>query len=352
MRAVCYHSFGGDPQIEEVPEPSAGEHEVIVRVERCQIGGDVLKIMAGVGPVRDLEDFTFPHTPGYRGAGIVEAVGDGVGRVSVGDRVVVNGFVNCNRCEYCRQGLDNLCPFSGMLGLDSGWPGAFAELFKAPEWAVFPLPDSIPFDRATLLPNVALMVHAYERAGVSEGFSTAIFGAGLVGSGAILVARALGASRVVAIDRESAALDFARACGATDVVDATELEKPSEVVRGFTGGDGVDVAVEIVGVPETVEQAVLATRSRGVTLLIGALQGLTVDFPDYYHEVIQREIDLKACFGKTQADFSKAVELAASGKLDLSPYSLKSYPPAEFGRAVAEAKDPSKRDLHLLSMQE
>jgi (R,R)-butanediol dehydrogenase/meso-butanediol dehydrogenase/diacetyl reductase len=351
MRAVRYHGFGGDPQIEEVPEPQPGSHDVVVRAERCQLGGDVLKIMAGNGPVRGADEFIFPHTPGYRGAGVVEVVGDEVSKFSSGDSVVVNGFVNCGRCRYCERGLDNLCVASGMLGIDSGWPGAQAELFKAPDWATFMLPGNIPFDRATLLPNAALIVHAYDRAGsVEPGFSTAIYGCGLVGSGAVGVAKALGASSIIAIDRAPAALEFARRCGATHVVNASEQD-PLEAVLALTDGEGVDVAVEIVGVQDTVQQAIRTTRPRGVALLIGALQGLTLEFPDYYSEVIQREIDVKPCFGKTQAAFAEAVELAASDRLDLSPYALESHPLAAFEEAVREAQSPSNQALHLIALQ-
>ncbi|MBS1843136.1 MAG: zinc-binding dehydrogenase [Actinobacteria bacterium] len=347
---MTYSGFGAEPRIEDVPPPQPNAPDVVVRVECCQLGGDVLKIMAGNGPVRDADRFIFPHTPGYRAAGVVETVGDEVTKFAPGDRVVINGFVNCGECEYCRRGLDNLCVASGMLGIDSGWPGGQAELVKAPQWAVFALPDGIAFDRATLLPNAALLVHAYGRAGTTPGFTTAIYGCGLVGSGAVGVAKALGASRIVAIDREPAAIDFAGRCGATDLVDSTEQD-PVEVIRELTDGEGVDVAVEIVGIQATVQQAILSTRPRGVALLIGALQGLTLEFPDYYSEVIQREIDIKPCFGKTQAAFAKAVELAGDGALDLSPYPLTSHPLAEFDEAVREAKDPSNQALHLTLMQ-
>jgi L-iditol 2-dehydrogenase len=350
VRAVRYGGFGEHPRIEEVPAPQPAADDVVVEVECCQLGGDVLKIMAGNGPVRGAEQFAFPHTPGYRAAGVVAEVGAEVSKFSAGDRVVINGFVNCGRCKFCRRGLDNLCIASGMLGIDSGWPGGQAEMVKAPEWAVFALPDGIAFDRATLLPNAALLVHAYDRAGTAPGFTTAIYGCGLVGSGAVGVAKALGASSIVAIDREPAAIEFAQRCGATAVVNSAERD-PVEAIRELTDGEGVDVVVEIVGVQETVQQAILSTRPRGVALLIGALQGLTLEFPDYYAEVIQREIDIKPCFGKTQAAFAKAVELAGDGALDLSPYALKSHPLAEFEAAVSEAQDPSNQALHLISLQ-
>jgi threonine dehydrogenase-like Zn-dependent dehydrogenase len=350
MRAYRYYGFGGPARIDEVPTPRPGALEVVVRVKACQIGGDVLKVLAGTGPVRGAADFQFPHTPGYRGAGVVEAVGTRVSAFEVGDRVVVNGFVNCGVCGYCLRGLDNLCESSRMIGIDSGMPGAMAELVKVPEWAVFALADGVSFAGATLLANMALSVHALERALARAPFTTAIFGCGLVGCATLAVAKAYGASEIIGIDTEPAALANARRYGATRTVNARE-QNVVAALREATEGAGVDVAIEIVGVGETVQDAIRGTRPRGVTLLLGALGGISLSFPDYYRDVIQRETDIRPCFGKTQADFAKAVELAATGALDLSPYPLREYPLDAVEQAIAQAAAQRNGDLHVIEME-
>src|SRR5262245_21316177 len=114
MRAIQYYGFGGPWKLDEIDYPTAGADEVIIDVRACQVAGDVLKVLAGSGPVRDAETFEFPHIPGDRGAGVVAAVGEGVQDLDVGDRVVVNGFVNCGECARCLEGLDNLCERSVM----------------------------------------------------------------------------------------------------------------------------------------------------------------------------------------------------------------------------------------------
>ena len=350
MRAIRHHGFGGSIRIDDVDVPTPGARDAVIRVKACQLGGDVLKVLAGTGPVRDKEHFVFPHTGGYRGAGIVEAVGSDVSSVAVGDRVVINGFVNCGTCEWCLRGMDNHCPNFTMLGIDSGAPGALAELTMAPEWAVFRLEDSVSFSRSTLLANVALLVHAYERALPAPGFTTAMIGCGLVGSCGIAVAAAYGASRIIAIDTQASALELATRCGATDVVNAAE-EDVVTAVLGTTVGAGVDVAVEIVGVDATIQQAIASTTPRGITLLIGALGAVSLSFPQYYAEVIQREVDLRACFGKTQADFAAAVKLAGDGRLDLSAPGLKEHPFEAFEKAIEEARRPDNTDIHAISME-
>ena len=344
MRAIRYYGFGGPSQLDEIDPPTPGAHEVVIDIHASQVAGDVLKVLAGSGPVRNAESFVFPHIPGYRGAGVVRAVGRDVRDLEVGDRVVVNGFVNCGECENCRRGLDNLCRHAVMLGLDSEALGAHAEQMKAPAWATFALPDNVSFAQATLIPNMALLVHAFERAAVSGEFSTAIFGCGFVGSAAISVAKAYGASRIVAVDKEPTALALAERCGATDILESGADETVADRVAG-----GVDVAVEIVGISETVEQAVLGTRSRGTALLIGALGGLSVSFPDYYRDVIQREVDIKPCFGKTQGDFTRAVDLVRSGALDLSPYTFREYSLEDFPRALESAGHGANTDLHIIN---
>lgn len=348
MRAAQFRHFGDSVQIAEIEVPALRADEVLVRVACCQIGGDILKIMAGNGPVRDRERFAFPHTPGYRGAGTVEAVGSEVEGLAEGDRVVINGFLNCGDCRYCRAGNDNLCERSHMLGVDSGRLGAMAEYTTVPARAVHRLADELSFERSTLLPNIALLVHAYRRADAAGRFTTAIFGCGLVGSCAVATARAMGAAEVIGVDKSPAALELARECGATTTVGAGDTD-PVEAIRDLTDGDGVDVAVEIVGLGETIAQAALSTRPRGVTLLIGALGEATISFPDYYREVIQREIEMRACFGKSQADFAEAVRLAASGAIDLSPFPLRLHPFDEITEALRTASDPANADAHIVT---
>ena len=349
MRAVRYYGFGESPEIEEVADPVAGQNEVVVRVKACQLGTDVLKIMAGTGPVQDAAGFIFPHTPGFRGAGVVESVNSVNSTLKPGDRVIVNGFVHCNTCEDCHRGHDNLCSNARLLGVDSGAPGALAEKFKAPDHAVFKIPDSVSYAQATLFSNIGLLVHALERAAVRPGFTTAIFGCGLVGSCAIPVARAYGALQVIGIDVRESALDLAKRCGADEII-AGDSTDAVEAILVKTDGRGVDVAIEIVGVDSTIQQAIQSTANRGITILLGALKGVSLSFPDYYNEVIRREIDLKACYGKTRDDFAHGLELANTGQLDLSSYVFQEHRLDDIEAAVDAARAHANNSIHVITM--
>jgi len=350
MRAIRYHGFGGPMKIENIDDPVAGPEEVVIQVKACQIGADVLKIMAGAGVVRNADSFIFPHTPGYRGAGVIESVNSSDTALEPGDRVIVNGFVSCNTCDDCRSGRDNLCTNSRMLGVDSGSPGAFAEKFKAPVRAVFKLPDSVSYTQATLFSNIGLLVHALERAAVRPGSTMAIFGCGLVGSCAITVARAYGASQIIGVDTKAEALELALRCGADEVVNSSSGDIVADILKK-TGGRGVDVAIEIVGIDSTIDQAIQSTTKRGITLLIGALKGVSLSFPEYYRDIIQKEVDLRACFGKTRDDFALGLKLASAGLITLTEYRFKEHTLDTFEFAVDEASRPGNNDIHVITMK-
>jgi threonine dehydrogenase-like Zn-dependent dehydrogenase len=223
-----------------------------------------------------------------------------------------------------------------------------AELVKAPARAAYRIPDQLTFERSTLLPNIALLVHAFRRAEVDGPFTCAVFGCGLVGTAAIAVAKAHGATKIIGIDTVPAALDLARSCGATTTIDAS-AEDPVAAVLATSGGRGVDIAVEIVGLGKTIADAARSTRTLGVTLLIGTLGETTIPFPDYYRDVIQREIQLRACFGKGQQDFAEAIRLAGSGALDLSPFPIRLHGFDDIADAIEIAGDPANSDIHVVT---
>jgi threonine dehydrogenase-like Zn-dependent dehydrogenase len=352
MKAVRYYGFGGPVQIDEIEAPVSGPTDVIVRTKACQIGGDITKVMAGTGPVRNRDSFAFPHVPGMRGSGVVERLGSEVEGLTPGDRVTINGCINCGACDFCRQGLGNLCVNGYLLGVDTGKPGTFADLVKVPAWAVFRLSDTISFGESNLFANMALMVHAFERARPQPGFTVALLGCGAVGACTIAVAKAYGATRIIAIDREPGALKFAGEVGATDLVNAAS-DDPVKAVMDLTDGRGADVAVELVGIAETVEQTIRCTKRRGTALLVGVLGGVSLSFPepDYYNDVIWREIDVKPCYSKTQRDFGTAVRLEAAGLLDLSAFSVAAHPVKAFVDAVATAKVPVPGTINVVDFE-
>jgi S-(hydroxymethyl)mycothiol dehydrogenase len=223
----------------------------------------------------------WPFYLGHEGAGVVEQVGDGVTSVAPGDRVVVAWAVPCGRCHSCLRGMPRRCsheltqpPRMHRARDDSVLNGVLScgtlgthTVVTGPQ--AIPMPDGIPLSRACLLGCGAStgVGAAIQTAKVWPGATVAVIGLGGIGLGALQGARIAGAERLIAVDLAPAKLEWARRFGATDTVDASELD-PIDAVRDLTEG-GVDIAFEAVGRPECVTQAVAMLGDAGTAVAIG-----------------------------------------------------------------------------------
>jgi Zn-dependent alcohol dehydrogenase len=281
-----------------------------------------------------------PCVLGHEGAGIVEAIGEGVTRVAVGDHVALSWTPWCGACEECARDLPQLCstvwPAMGTGGLMDGTPrlsrngdavyhysflSTFADACVVPERSCIPIADDVPFDVAALV-GCAVSTGSgavWRTAGVQEGDRVAVVGCGGVGLSALLAAVAVGAEPIVAVDAARQKLDVARSLGATHTVEwQGSAEATAEAVREISGG-GVDYALEATGRPEAMETAFLSTRNRGAAVLIGipredavlSLRALTIPR-------MERRV-LGSIYGSTkpERDFPQALELFRQGRLPL-----------------------------------
>ena len=224
----------------------------------------------------------FPMLLGHEGAGIVERVGDGVGHLQPGDRVVLSWAVPCGTCRSCLRGVPRRCShawvqaprlrrardgaaLAGVLAC-----GTLATRTVVHAAQAIPLPDGIPLDRACLLGcGVSTGIGAaIQTAKVWPGATVAVIGLGGIGLSALQGARVAGAERLIAIDIAPVKLGWATALGATDVIDASAADAVT-AVRDLTGGEGVDVAFEATGVPLCVRQAVEMLAYAGTAVAIG-----------------------------------------------------------------------------------
>ena len=218
MWAVRFDAFGDMPYVADVPVPAAAAGGAVIRVEAAGLCRSDWHGWQG----HDLDIRSLPHIPGHEFAGVVHAVGDGVRRVQVGDRVVVPFVCGCGECMWCMSGSAQVCPNQWQPGFHG--PGSYAE-FAAVPWADFnlvALPGSLPFDMAASLG--CRFATAYrgivDVAGVSAGEWVAVFGCGGVGLAAVMIARSRGA-RVIGIDINGRALALATQAGAEITVDAS-----------------------------------------------------------------------------------------------------------------------------------
>jgi Zn-dependent alcohol dehydrogenase len=265
------------PVIEAITIEDPGPGEVLVRLAASGVcHSDWWAIENGNwGPV------PWPFFLGHEGAGVVHAVGDRVGSVGIGDRVVIAWAVPCGRCRRCARGQPRRCGhelvqptgvhrdrdggvLAGVLGC-----GTLGSHTLVNESQLIPMPDGIPLSRACLLGcGVSTGVGAaIQTASVGVGAYVAVIGLGGIGLSALQGSLIAGADRAIAVDVVPAKLEWASRLGATDVVDASEVD-PVEAVRELTDG-GVDVAFEAVGRPGCVAQAVEMLAHAGTAVAIG-----------------------------------------------------------------------------------
>ncbi|MFP3960257.1 MAG: alcohol dehydrogenase catalytic domain-containing protein [Spirochaetaceae bacterium] len=308
MRAFQLEKIGTPLVEREVPAPEAAPGTVVVDVAAVGICHSDAHYRSGESPTGPL-----PLTLGHEVSGVITAVGAGVSTDRVGERVSLHYLVSCGRCYYCRRGLEQFCPRGEMIGKHRD--GGFAEQIAVPAANALRLPDAIPAEHgAVLMCSAATALHALRKSRFAAGERVAVFGAGGLGMTAVQLARALGALDVFAVDRNRAKLDTAAGYGAIPV-NAAETD-PVEVIRSHTEGRGVDVALELVGIPETVRAAVLALAPTGRAAAAG-IGDREVSFHTY-REFGGSEAELIGVSDHTRVELELLLELAERGRIDFS----------------------------------
>jgi 2-desacetyl-2-hydroxyethyl bacteriochlorophyllide A dehydrogenase len=267
MRAVTFQA-PGEVAVEDRPEPELlDQADAIVRIEATGVCGSDLHIYHG--RVQIEPGFTI----GHEYVGTVIAAGEGVERVAVGDRVLGCFHTACGKCWFCRRGLFHRCEHSRTFGHGAtlgSLQGTQAEMALIPnaDLVLRKVPEGMSSDVALFAGDVmGTGFHAVAASGMKPGDTVAVLGLGPVGLCAAQVARASGASKVIAVDTVADRLELARSLGAEPVhlVD----EDPKAAVRDATEGRGVDVAIDAVGDPRALDTAIRLTRACGSVQCIG-----------------------------------------------------------------------------------
>ncbi|MGQ9839877.1 MAG: alcohol dehydrogenase catalytic domain-containing protein [Anaerolineae bacterium] len=316
MKAVRLTAVGEPLELQEVPVPQYGHGEVLVRIKAAGICHSDAHYRAGVSPAGPL-----PLTLGHEIAGVVEAVGPRVARVKPGDRVCLHYLVTCGQCHHCNRGQEQFCVHGQMVGKHRD--GGYAEYIAMPERGVVALPDEIPFEQgAIMMCSSATSFHALRKARLQAGETVAVFGAGGLGMSAIQLAHGLGALTVYAVDINPDKLALAEQFGAVPV-NASAADPVAEI-RRLSGGRGVDVALELIGLPLTMRQAVQALGIQGRAVLAGITR--TPFEVESYTEVIGKEAEIIGCSDHLLQEFPLLIEFARRRVLDLSHVVTRTVP--------------------------
>lgn len=308
MRAVRLVAAGRPLELAELPVPAIGPGEVLVRVRAAGICHSDVHYRAGVSPAGPL-----PLILGHEVAGVVERAGEQVTRLRPGDRVCLHYMVTCGDCIYCQRGSEQFCTSGQMLGKHRD--GGYAEYIAVPARNAFRLPREVPFEQgAVMMCSAATALHALRKARLQPGEVVAVFGAGGLGMSAIQLAQAFGATAVYAVELDSGRLALAERLGAIPV-NARQADPVAEL-RRLTNGRGVDVALELVGVPETMQQAVAALAIFGRAVLVGLSDQSFSLAP--YDALINKEAEVIGCSDHLAQEIPLLIDLVRRGRLDLS----------------------------------
>lgn len=316
MKTIRLTAIGSPLEEQEIVMPAIASSDVLIRIQAAGICHSDVHYRGGVSPVRQL-----PLTLGHEVAGLVEGIGSGVTGFAVGDRVCLHYLVTCGKCGFCLAGNEQFCRTGEMIGKHRD--GGYAEFIAVPERSVFRLPDEIPFDQgAIMMCSSATSLHALNKARMRVGESVAIFGVGGLGISAIQLAKQLGAGKVFAVDINPRKLELAERFGAVPVNAATG--DPVAEIDDLTDGDGVDVALELVGLPRTMRQAVQCLGKLGRAALVGLTRETFEVAP--YTELLNKEAEIIGVSDHLAGEIPALLELARVGGLDLSRGVIRTVP--------------------------
>lgn len=317
MKAAVFAA--GQLQIRDVPVPEPAAGEVLVRVAACGICHTDLHYLDHGVPT-----FKSPVILGHEISGTVASLGAGVTGIREGDRVLLPAVFTCGHCRHCRSGCENICEQMKMLG--NHVDGGYAEFVVAPARECFSLPQEIPLEEACLIGDaMSTPYHAVKhRAQVRLGETVAIFGCGGVGINAVQFA-ALAGAHVIAVDIDDRKLEFARRFGARDALNPRQFERVDKELKKRTGG-GVDVALEVIGKPETIRAAYDSLRPGGRLCVVGYLaEAVSLAFS----RLMFHELSVVGSLGCRPGDYPELIGLVRAGRVQLGPLVTGRYSLAE-----------------------
>ncbi len=311
MKALVYRAFCGLPEIEQVPDPMPVDDGVVLKVMASGVCRSDWHGWQGNDP-----DIALPHVPGHELAGIIEAVGEGVSRWKVGDRVTVPFVGGCGNCPQCHSGNQQVCDHQFQPGF-THW-GSFAQ-FVGIHYAdvnLVRLPVEMSFETAASLGcRFATSFRAVVDQGqVSEGQWVAVHGCGGVGLSAIMIARALGAN-VIAVDISDEKLGLAQQLGATATINASAVNDVAEAIRDLSGG-GAHVSVDAIGNAAVCFNSIECLRKRGKHIQVGLMVEDDHNPRVPMGKVLANELEILGSHGMQAHRYKDMLAMIAAGTLE------------------------------------
>ena len=310
MKAVVYEKFGVAPTIQNVPDPTAATHGVVIKVEASGVCRSDFSGWKGHDPVIEL-----PQVPGHELAGVVEAVGKDVKSWNAGDRVTVPFVGGCGSCPQCHTGNQQVCDNQFQPGFTHR--GSFAQFVEVhhADLNLVGLPDEMDFATAASLGCrfVTAFRGVVDQGRTGPGQWIAVHGCGGVGLSAIMIASAMGA-RPIAIDISESSLKLARSVGAEVAINVNETSDVVAAVKEITKG-GADLSIDALGIESTCVNSIRNLRKRGRHIQLGWMLGDASTPPIPMDMVMGNELEIIGSHGMQAHRYGPMIDMIKSGAL-------------------------------------
>jgi D-xylulose reductase len=318
-----------DVVYEQRPVPEIKDEEVLVTVKKTGIcGSDVHYLVHG-----RIGDFVVekPMVLGHESAGVVSKVGPNVKHLKPGDRVAMEPGATCRRCDACKSGRYNLCP-DIIFAATPPYDGTLARYYRLPADLAYPLPENVSLEDGAMMEPLAVGIHSVSNLG---GFRTnqtiAVFGCGPVGLLCMAVAKAIGASRIIAVDIVPARLEFAKTYTGAETYlppkfeegetktdysrrNGTQMKEQLDIAE--RGKNSIDLVIDASGAEVSIQTGFYIVKSGGTFVQVGmGNPNVTLNLG----LLMTKELNYKGSFRYGPGDYPLAISLVASGKIDLKP---------------------------------
>jgi 2-desacetyl-2-hydroxyethyl bacteriochlorophyllide A dehydrogenase len=317
----------GKMALVEKEKPSPAADEVLVRIHTVGYCGSDLNTFRGLNPL-----VKYPRVPGHELAGTIETRGKNVpAEWPSGLEVTMSPYTNCGKCSACRQGRFNCCRHNETLGVQR--EGGLTEFIVTP-WQKLYRSPKLSLSELALVEPLTIGFHAVDRGRVTERDTVLVFGCGAIGIGAIAGASARNA-RVIAVDVDDAKLQLAKKCGAREIINS-QKNSLHEQLEKLTDGDGPEVVIEAVGLPQTFRAAVEEVGFAGRVVYIGYAKK-PVEYETKFF--VQKELDILGSRNATSNDFKNVIQLLEDKKFPVREVITKTVPFSEAGKAMQAWSD-------------
>ncbi|MCA5964008.1 zinc-dependent alcohol dehydrogenase family protein [Blautia sp. RD014234] len=298
-----------DLRVEEHPMPEVGPHDVPIQVEACGVCGTDVHIYEGD---KGAAEVTPPTILGHEFSGVIREVGSEVKKYKAGDRVCIDPNCYCGACDPCRNGVAHFC--ENMMGYGTTVNGGFAEYCAVDERQVYLLGENTTFEQGAMAEPVACCLHGIDMCEIQPGQQVVIIGGGTIGLLMLQLAKLAGAAKVALLEPVENKREVGRKLGADVCIDPVKEDVKERLAEN--GMDWVNVVIECVGRPSTIEQAIEIAGNKAVVMMFG-LTKPDEEIAVKPFQVFQKELVLKASYINPYTQ-KRALDLINSGRLDVS----------------------------------